>query len=160
MSEVLALASCVALLGVAVVGGVFFAFSSFVMGALARVPEAEGMRAMQAINVVVINRSFMGSFMGSAVICAVVVVLALRHFEAPGALLCLAGAVVYLIGTFGTTIAGNVPLNERLAAADASDAQSIAIWREYLDRWTRLNTLRTAAAVLAAVLLLAGRLSA
>lgn len=159
MSEALSLASCAALLGVAIVGGVFFAFSSFVMGALARVPEPEGMRAMQSINVVVINRSFMGSFMGSAVICAVVVVLAMRNFEAPGALFSLAGAVLYLVGTFGTTIAGNVPLNERLAEVDASDAQSTAVWRAYLDRWTRLNTLRTVAAVLAAVLLLAGRLS-
>ena len=46
--------------GSGVVGGVFFAFSSFVMAALARRPAHEGIAAMQSINVVVLNRSFLG----------------------------------------------------------------------------------------------------
>jgi uncharacterized membrane protein len=56
----------IALLGSALVGGVFFAFSSFVMKALARIGSADGISAMQSIDVVVINRSFLGPFMGSA----------------------------------------------------------------------------------------------
>ncbi len=48
------------------VGGIFFAFSSFVMRALAKMPDAEGIAAMQSINVVVINPSFLGAFVGSA----------------------------------------------------------------------------------------------
>lgn len=47
-----------ALLGAALIGGVFFAFSSFIMKALARLPSAEGVAAMQSINAVVLNRSF------------------------------------------------------------------------------------------------------
>jgi hypothetical protein len=43
------------------VGGIFFTFSSFVMKALARLPSAEGIAAMQSINVVVLNPSFLGS---------------------------------------------------------------------------------------------------
>ncbi len=50
------------------VGGIFFAFSSFVMKALAGVPSAEGIGAMQSINVVVLNPSFLGAFMGTAVV--------------------------------------------------------------------------------------------
>jgi hypothetical protein len=44
---------------------VFFAFSNFVMPALARIPPAEGIHAMQAINVTVLNQLFLGIFMGT-----------------------------------------------------------------------------------------------
>ncbi len=68
MNTLTQLAGITALLGSALVGGVFFAFSSFVMNALARVPSAEGIAAMQSINVVVINPAFLGAFMGTAVL--------------------------------------------------------------------------------------------
>ena len=43
-------------LGCCLVAGVFFAFSSFVMNALARLPLQQGITAMQSINIAVINR--------------------------------------------------------------------------------------------------------
>src|SRR5258705_6992637 len=43
-------------LGAGLVAGVFFAFSSFVMAALARLPPAQAIAAMQSINVTVVNR--------------------------------------------------------------------------------------------------------
>jgi uncharacterized membrane protein len=43
--------TAIACVGSALVGGVWFAFSGFVMQALARVPAAHGAAAMQAINV-------------------------------------------------------------------------------------------------------------
>jgi len=55
MDQLIAVVGTTALLGSALVGGIFFAFSSFVMKALARVPSAEGIAAMQSINVVVLN---------------------------------------------------------------------------------------------------------
>ena len=57
MSSLVTIAGIVTLLGAAMIGGVFFAFSSFVMKALARLPSAEGIAAMQSINIVVLNRS-------------------------------------------------------------------------------------------------------
>jgi len=47
-----------AAIGSGVVGGVFFAFSNFVMAALAHLAPAEGIHAMQAINVTVLNRTY------------------------------------------------------------------------------------------------------
>lgn len=44
-------------IGAGLIGGVFFAFSSFVMKALAELPAAHGIDAMQRINVVVLIRS-------------------------------------------------------------------------------------------------------
>ena len=40
----------IAALGSGLVAGIFFAFSNFVMKALARVPPAQGVAAMQSIN--------------------------------------------------------------------------------------------------------------
>ena len=68
MNQLLPIVETITLLGSALIGGVFFAFSSFVMKALARVPSPAGTAAMQSINIVVMNRSFLGAFMGTAVL--------------------------------------------------------------------------------------------
>jgi len=156
MSSATTLAAVAALLGSALIGGVFFAFSSFVMKALARLPAAEGITAMQSINVVVLNRSFLGAFMGTATISLLVAILAVKAWGTPSAPWFLAGALSYLLGTFVVTGLGNVPLNDRLAAVTAADPPAAEVWVHYLDRWTLLNTLRTASAMLAALLFVAG----
>ena len=51
MNSLITIAGTTGLPGSALVAGVFFAFSSFVMKVLARVPSAEGIAAMQSINV-------------------------------------------------------------------------------------------------------------
>ena len=58
-----------AALGTGSVGGVFFAFSSFVMKALSRLPPAQGIAAMQSINLSVINLSFAIQLFGTAALC-------------------------------------------------------------------------------------------
>jgi len=65
-----------ALLGCGLNGGVFFAFSSFVMRALGRLPPAEGMAAMQTVNVAVRNPVFLGAFLGTAAACGAAAVVA------------------------------------------------------------------------------------
>ncbi|MEN8376855.1 MAG: hypothetical protein ABFS34_15610, partial [Gemmatimonadota bacterium] len=76
MATILNVLAAIAALGSALIAGVFFAFSSFVMKALARVPPEEGLGAMQSINVVVMNVSFLGKFIGTAVLSLVVGALA------------------------------------------------------------------------------------
>ena len=145
-----------AALGSALVGGVFFAFSTFVMKALGRVPSSEGIAAMQSINVVVINPSFMGAFMGTALLSLGVIWLAVARWSHPSAIFFLGGAILYFVGTFLVTIAGNVPLNDQLAAVSATDSTAVTLWEHYLDRWTMWNHVRTAAAMLAALLFIVG----
>ena len=148
----------VAMLGSALVAGVFFAFSSFVMKALARMPSEEGIAAMRSINVVVINPSFLGAFMGTAVVSLVLAGLAIKGWGVPSSPWFLAGALSYLIGTILVTGLGNVPLNDQLAAVSAADSSAVTVWQHYLDRWTMLNTVRTAAALAAAICLTIGLL--
>ncbi len=152
MSAVTAYVAAAALLGSAVIGGVFFAFSSFVMKALARVPASAGIGAMQSINVVVLNASFLGTFFGTAVLSLATAVLATTAWGTPGAVLFLAGAVCYFAGTFVVTMTGNVPLNNELARVSADDPAAASVWSRYLRRWTMLNTVRAIAAIAAALM--------
>lgn len=141
----------VAVLGSGVVAGIFFTFSNFVMPALARLPERQGVEAMQQINITVINPGAMGAMFGTALIHVAVVVLGLLYAEGLAIGLSVAGAALYIIGCVGVTVAGNVPLNERLAKLDAASEQAAVDWRNYLKRWTFFNTLRTVASALACV---------
>ncbi|WP_382162736.1 DUF1772 domain-containing protein [Hydrogenophaga sp. ANAO-22] len=133
-------------LGAATVGGVFYGFSTFVMKALAQLPAAQGVAAMQRINIVVINPWFMGAFMGTlllSIACVVVAVMA-------GSAALLAGGLLYALGTFGVTMAFNVPRNNRLARLDPASSDAAAYWPTYVREWTRWNHVRTGAALVAA----------
>ena len=152
MDKLIPIVGTMGLLGSALVGGIFFAFSSFIMKALAGVPSAQGVGAMQSINVVVINPSFMGAFFGTAVLSLIAIWLALAGWDHPAAPFFLGGALFYLVGTILITIFGNVPLNDQLAAVAATDPGTGAVWERYLDRWTMWNHVRTAAAMVAALL--------
>ena len=152
MDQLIPVVGTMALLGSALVGGIFFAFSSFIMKALAGVPSAEGIGAMQSINVVVINPSFLGAFFGTAVLSLVAGGLALANWGSPSASFFLGGALFYLVGTILVTMLGNVPLNNQLAAVSATDPGTRKVWEHYLDRWTMWNHVRTAAAMAAALL--------
>ena len=153
MSHLTYSAAIVALLGSALIGGIFFAFSNFIMQALARVPSAEGIAAMQRINVVVINRWFLGVFIGTAAICLLLAGTAITGWQSAASPWLLAGAACYVAGTFVVTIAGNVPLNDKLAEVNPGEPAALQIWEHYLERWTRLNTARAGAAMGAALLL-------
>jgi uncharacterized membrane protein len=152
MDQLILVVGTTVLLGSALVGGIFFTFSSFLMKALARVPTAEGITAMQSINVVVLNPSFLGAFFGTAVLSLGASGLALADWDRPSAPFFLGGAIFYVVGTFLVTVLGNVPLNNQLAAVSATDPGTHEVWEHYLDRWTMWNHVRTAAAMAAALL--------
>ncbi|WP_071338451.1 anthrone oxygenase family protein [Streptomyces albidoflavus] len=146
MSEgVFAASAVVAAVGSGVVAGVFFAFSTSVMRTLAGLPAAQGITAMQRINVVIVKGWFLAVFLGTAALSAVLAVLALVLRPENGLVVTVLGAALYLVGGFGVTVAANVPRNDRLAALDAEDPGSEAPWREFVAEWTVWNHVRGAA---------------
>lgn len=154
--ELIHILTLISALGCGLIGGVFFAFSSFVMKAFARLPAAEGMAAMQSVNIVVLNPIFLSVFVGTATVCAVEVVAAVLRWQEHGSAYRFAGGLLYLLGCFGVTLAFNVPRNETLARVKPSDPDSARLWVGYLSSWTAWNHVRTvAAAAGAAVLCLA-----
>ncbi|WP_436736399.1 DUF1772 domain-containing protein [Streptomyces sp. BBFR102] len=135
----------VAAVGSGVVAGVFFAFSTSVMRALGALPAPQGISAMQRINVVIVKGWFLALFLGMAALSAVLAVLAVVSPPGSGLVVTLLGAVLYLAGGFGVTVAANVPRNDRLAALDPDDPGSETPWREFLREWTVWNHVRGAA---------------
>jgi uncharacterized membrane protein len=144
MQNVLILISA---LGCGLIAGVFFAFSSFIMGALGELPPSQGVAAMQSINVVVINPVFLGVLFGTAVLALFLGFGAIFHLDEPGAIWIVAGTGLYVIGTVVVTMAFNVPLNNSLAAVDPASVEGPAVWADYLQNWTRWNHLRGFAAL-------------
>lgn len=152
--------SLAAAITTALIGGVFLAFSSFVMPALARLAPAEGIRAMQSINILAVRSTFLAWFLGTAAICLIAGAMALTHLHTPAGLFLLLGAAAYLLGCFLVTVVGNVPLNNALAAIDPAAPASAETWSHYLTVWTRWNHLRTIACALASALCIASLVSA
>jgi uncharacterized membrane protein len=144
----------VSALGCGLIGGAFFAFSTFVMKALGRLQPAQGIAAMQSINVVVINPWFMLPFLGTAAACVFLAVASLRAWHRPGSAYLLAGSLLYLFGTLLVTIVFHIPRNNALAAVDPANADGARLWAGYLTSWTAWNHVRTAAALAAAVSLM------
>lgn len=139
------------IVGVALVGGALFGFSAFIMAALARVPDAQGIRAMQQINKTVFTPWFMVPFFGTAVLGVAAVVLGLLNTDRGWWFPLASAGALYTLGVFVVTAAGNVPLNNRLAAVDADDPRAAELWRRYLVVWTRWNHVRVVASVLALI---------
>ena len=149
----LTLLTLLALLLCGLMAGVFFAFSSFVMRGLSRLPPTQGIAAMQSINLAALRPPFLAAFVGCAGACLVLAAVSLWSWHVPGAPYRFAGSVLYLVGTFGVTAAFNVPRNEALAAVRADSADSADQWGRYLASWTAWNHMRTVAALAAAALL-------
>src|SRR5262245_6488620 len=98
-----------AAIGSGLVAGIFFAFSSFVMAALGRLPAEQGMAAMQQINITVINPVFMLAFMGTGLLCVALALGVVFSWDGTGAKPILIAAVLYLVGCIGVTMVFNVP---------------------------------------------------
>jgi len=142
----------VSALGCGLIAGIFFAFSNFVMKSLAHLSAANGIAAMQAINIHVLNRWFFAAFFGTALCCVVLAVFSFFRWDKPDAIYLLAGSLLYLVGTILVTIIFNVPLNDALAAVDPTTDHAGHLWATYVKSWTAWNHVRTVSALAAAAL--------
>jgi uncharacterized membrane protein len=138
---------CTAAVGSAIVGGIFYGFSSFVMKALGRIAPEQGVAAMNSINVVVINPSFMLPFVGTALLSLVLAAGSYLWWDQLSGKFVLVAALLYLVGTFGLTMVLHQPMNLKLAALQP--AQALAYWPQYVKTWTLWNHVRTLAPLLA-----------
>lgn len=130
-------------------GGVFFAFSSFVMRALGAVPPATGIRTMQSINVFAVTPLFMSVLFGTAIACGGAATYAATAGMAEATPPVIAGAATYFIGTIVVTMVFNVPLNNALAAVDPEAAEAVWVWTRYRRQWSAWNHVRTVSSVAA-----------
>lgn len=131
--------------------GMMYVFSTGILQAFGQLPQAEAVRAMQAINVAVINPAFLGVFMGTGLFA---VILSAWHLLARTGDVnpwLIAATVVYVLGVVFVTIGGNVPLNDALAPLDPT-ALPPGAWERYARPWFVWNNVRTVAAAAASAL--------
>ena len=140
----------VAAIGAGLAGGVFFAFSTFVMDGLGRLPDREGLAAMQQINKAAPTPAFMVLWLGTAALCVAIAVSAVRRWGEPPAVWLLVGAALYL-AMMVLSFAYHIPHNDALALLDPSAAGSAEKWRSYHTWWTAVNHLRTLACAASSV---------
>ncbi|OBZ92272.1 membrane protein [Pararhizobium polonicum] len=136
-----------AALGAGINAGLFFIFSVCIMGALGRLPAEQGIAAMQAINVVILNPLFLLVFMGTAVL-SLVLVAGGFVYGGPARLYLIAGGLLFLAGTMLVTMVFNVPMNNALEALQPGSEEATRLWSStYLVDWVRWNHLRTLSSI-------------
>ncbi len=150
MSGVLSAVTIVAALGCALIAGVFFAFSTFIMRALARLKPPVGVAAMQSINVVALTPPLMIPLFGTALACLASIVAAVANWGEAFAPWLLAGGVLYLAGVIVVTMAYNVPRNNELVRLEPGSAGAAARWPGWASEWTAGNHVRSVAGLAAA----------
>ena len=94
---------------------------------------------MQRINVSVLGPLFLGVFVGTAVLAGICVFAGFFPWGETKSLLLFAAGLLYLVGTFGVTVAFNVPCNDRLARMGAESADAAAYWPRYVREWLFWN---------------------
>lgn len=152
MERFLFVLTLAAAIGSGLVAGIFYAFSSFVMPALARLTAEAGLTAMQMINRTVITPSFMLAFLGTGVLCLAIMVISFTSKAGMGAALPIAACLIYLLGSFGVTMMLNVPLNNALASTDPASPESIEFWSGFVRDWVKWNHVRTLASLVSSTL--------
>lgn len=139
----------------ALMAGLFYAYSCSVNPGLGRLPDIMYLSAMQSINRAILNPVFFAGFMGALVLLPVCTWL---HYGTPLSVrfwCLLAATAVYVIGVFGVTVAGNIPLNQALDAFKIDPAAIEAMARQraaFEAKWNSWNTVRTVAAIATAIL--------
>ena len=132
-------------------GGVYFAFSFFVMQSLNKIDHKEAINAMSSINLVILKSPFMILFFFSSFIALALFIKSIFAYE----ILSSRGfaSLVFLIGMFLCTAIKNVPLNDKLASLNDSLSPEIE-WNYYYKNWTMWNHVRTVSCFLSMIILL------
>ncbi len=143
MSErMITVMTMVAVVGSGMVAGVFFAFSSFIMAALGRLPPSAGIAAMQNFNVTVINPLFMTVLFGTALLCLILDFAIWRNGTIQQSSLLYLASALYIGGAIVITVGFNVPLNDALAGVSTDGEAGAKLWARYLVDWTFWNSVR------------------
>lgn len=139
-------------LSTGLIAGLFYAYSCSVNPGLGRLSDPDYLRAMQSINRAILNPVFFMTFMGTLVLLPISTWLS---YDSIRFWYFLAAAIVYAVGVFGVTVAGNVPLNEMLDKIniDAASPDQLSLQRSLFEqKWNMFHAVRTVSNVLSALL--------
>ncbi|WP_262732932.1 anthrone oxygenase family protein [Gaetbulibacter sp. NE] len=135
--------------------GFFFTWSVSVILGTKKIGDLTYLETMQSINKEILNPVFFIVFFGSLI--TLILNAALQNNNKLMFWLLLTSAIIYLIGTFGVTAFGNVPLNNELDALDikALNINELKNFRDYYEsNWNQYHNIRTLSNMISFILLL------
>lgn len=138
---------------IALIAGLFYAYSCSVILGLGKLTDSEYLKAMQSINREIQNPVFFLSFMGALILLPISTFV--FRGQNPVFLFLLLASLSYLIGVFGVTVFVNVPLNEQLDKFDLANSTPAMIKQmreKFENRWNFFNNIRTVFSLLSTVL--------
>lgn len=154
-TETIILASAILLSGL--MAGVFFTWSNAVKPGIGKLSDLEYLRALQSMNRVILNKAFIGIFLGSIIAVALVPVFHFKLFPNNIFWMFILALVTYWVGVFGTTVFGNIPLNEILDKVnlESINLEEITALRTRIEvKWNKLNLIRSISSGITFVLLI------
>lgn len=140
------------LLLVGLSAGLFYAWAVSVIPGTKRISDNSYLETMQMINRAILNPYFFIIFLGPVILLFINTYHEYRIGRAEAFWLLLSASLAYLIGTFGITVVGNVPLNEWLDEFQLEELTTVRlsnIRKGYEQKWNRYHFWRTFFAVLA-----------
>lgn len=144
----------------ALMAGLFYAWSRSVMLGFARLNDREFVSVMQKTNRAIQNPVFFTAFFGAPPFLVISTVL--HYNQSPRFGLLLASTIIYLIGTFGVTVFGNVPMNnilDRFNLETATDNEIAQQRANFERRWANLNHIRAISSTISVILIVIACLS-
>ena len=141
----------VAIISFGFIGGVYFAFSFFVMHSLNKHNPSEAIKIMNSINQVILKSPFIILFFFSSFIAFALFfdnLISKTLISDQGF-----ASLIFIVGMFLCTAMKNVPLNDKLASFNNSLSPEHE-WNYYYKNWTMWNHVRTASCFLSMTILL------
>lgn len=152
MSAIVQIILGITIVATALIAGLFYAWSCGIVQGLGKLSNLSYLQAMQSINREIQRPLFLVLFVGNLVLLPLTTWLCAGAVQTSALALLIIASVFYVVGVFGVTIAGNVPLNNMLDRVQpgSSSPGSLAETRfNFEARWNRLNRIRTVCALAA-----------
>ena len=137
--------------------GFFYAWEVSVIPGTKQISDRSYLETMQSINRAILNPAFFIIFFGSLLFLLVSGYMQYKAAINLSFWFMVGATLTYLIGTFGVTVFGNIPLNDLLDALNLNDLNSEALNNtrtSYEGKWNQWHSIRTVFSVLAFVLCL------
>lgn len=133
------------------VAGLLYSYACSVNGGLKALQDSEYLKAMQSINRAILNPFFFISFIGILFIYPLALYRLYANSTDNSFYILLAAAIIYIVGVFGITMFGNVPLNNQLdkfSFMNVSENQVRSMRLIFEKPWNNYHLVRTIASVL------------
>lgn len=130
--------------------GLFYAWEVSVIPGTRKVSDTSYLETMQMINRAIINPRFFTIFFGSLLMLAISTFLQYKSGINLNFWMVFIALITYLVGTFGVTVFGNVPLNDALDIINLNELSSDqleATRNAYEAKWNLWHKVRTICSV-------------